>query len=637
MNLCPDDLANTKETPNLIPKAQVASEVAPSPLLDTHRPVLTTILVVAAAFALGFGLWTLSRRLAPQISGQTSPKSTYVASFPEKSIAVLPFEDLSEPKPNLSLADSVQDDILTALSKVADLRVISYTSVSTYAPGRPRNLRNIAQSLGSAYILEGKVQQIEGRVLITVQLTDARRNAKLWTESFTRDLAHLLGGHGDIVLKICSQMQANILPKEKIAVDESPTRDVVAYDLYVRGKTLIASVSFNAQINEKLVQAVQLLNQALARDPNFYLVYCQLASAHIYLYFFGYDHTQARLALADEMLKTAVRLHPDAGETHLAKATFYYRGRLDYDHARTELALAQNALPNNSEIFELTGYIDRRQGLWHESARSLQRALELDPRNYFMLQQIAYSYEEARQFGAMAAAMDRALALAPDDLDNCVTRGLVDLEWRADTRPLHNSIQSFLAKHPDSAPDLADQWLYVALCERDLSAAIQALAAIPASGTSTDLNFPRAWSEGLVARVRGDAATAQTAFLAARAEVEKQVTEQPDYGSAFCVLGLIEAGLGQKEAAIRDGQLAIKLLPTTKDALDGAELMKYLGVIYAWCGEREMAVNQIKATVRIPGTLSYGNLKLHPCWDALRGDPEFEKIVTDLAPRVSRN
>ena len=637
MNLCTEDLTNTKEMQNPTPTRQFAGEGTPTPLPDNHRPVVTTILVLAAAVALGLGSWTLSRRLALQISGQTSPKSTYVASFPERSIAVLPFEDLTEPKPKLSVADSVQDDILTALSKVADLRVISYTSVSAYTPNEPRNLRNIAQGLGSAYILEGRVQQVEGKALITVQLTDARRNAKLWTESFTRDLGHLLGGHGGLVQRICWRMAANISPKEMNAADESPTNDLLAYDLYVRGKTLISSVSFNAQINEKLVQAVQLLNQALARDPNFYLVYCQLASAHIYLYFFGYDHTQARLALADDMLKAAVRLHPDAGETHLAKATFYYRGRLDYDHARAELALAQNALPNNSEIFELTGYIDRRQGLWHESARSLQRALELDPRNYFMLQQIAYSYQESRQFGAMAAAMDRALALAPDDLDNRVTRGLVDLEWRGDTRPLHQAIQKFLAEHPDSAPDLADQWLYVALCERDLFAAANALAAIPADGISTDLNFPRAWCEGHVARVRGDATAAHAAFLAARAEIEKHVTNQPDYGAALCVLGLIEAGLGQKEEAMRDGQHAIELLPTTKDALDGAELMRYLGVIYAWCGEREMAIRQIKATARIPGTLSYGNLKLHPFWDTLRGDPEFEKIVSDLTPRPVRN
>src|SRR6476660_3972149 len=188
MNLCTEDLTNTKEMQNPTPTRQFAGEGTPTPLPDNHRPVVTTILVLAAAVALGLGSWTLSRRLALQISGQTSPKSTYVASFPERSIAVLPFEDLTEPKPKLSVADSVQDDILTALSKVADLRVISYTSVSAYTPNEPRNLRNIAQGLGSAYILEGRVQQVEGKALITVQLTDARRNAKLWTESFTRDL-----------------------------------------------------------------------------------------------------------------------------------------------------------------------------------------------------------------------------------------------------------------------------------------------------------------------------------------------------------------------------------------------------------------------------------------------------------------
>ena len=633
MNLYTDDLTETKQTPNLNPEKQFASVAGSSHLLRKRRRASTAVVLIAAAFALGFGLWSLSRRLAPQITAPTSPKSTYVASFPEKSIAVLPFEDLSEAKQEVSLADSVQDDILTALSKVADLRVISYTSVSTYVPGKPRNLRDIAQSLGSAYILEGTVRRTDGKARIAVQLTDARKSVRLWADSYERDLADVFGMHSDIVPQIASQMQASISPKEKVAADERPTRDLIAYDLYVRGKTLIESVS-NAQVNEKLARAVQLLDQAITRDPNFYLAYCQLASAHNYLYFFGFDHTQARLALVDAMLKAAVRLRPDAGETHLAKATFFYRGNLDYDHARAELALAQNALPNNSEIFELTGYIDRRQSLWHESARSLQRALELDPRNYFILQQIASSYQESRQFGAMAAALDRALTLAPGDLDNRVTRALVDLEWRADPRPLHKTIQSLLAENPKLTPDIADQWLYVSLCERDLSAAAQALAVVPASGISTDLNFPRAWCEGLVARAKGDAAAAQNAFLAARAEVEKTVSEQPDYGSALCVLGLIDAALGHKEEAIREGRRAVELLPTTKDALNGAELMKYLGVIYAWCGEKDLAIKQIAATVRIPGTLSYGNLKLHPNWDALRGDPRFEKIVANLAPKA---
>jgi tetratricopeptide (TPR) repeat protein len=279
------------------------------------------------------------------------------------------------------------------------------------------------------------------------------------------------------------------------------------------------------------------------------------------------------------------------------------------------------------------GYIDRRQGLWNESARSLQRALELDPRNFFMLQQIALSYQEFRQFAAMAAALDRALMLIPGDRDTRLTRALVDLEWKANPRPLHEVIKAILAEDPSAAPDLAAQWFYLALCEHDSTATAQALAAIPASGTSTDLNFPRPWCEGLAARARGDTAAAQDAFLAVRAEAAESVREQSGYGPALTVLGLIDAALGRKEDALREGRHAVELLPVTKDSIDGAEVMKYLGVIYAWCGEKDLALDQIAATLRIPSTLSYGNLKLHPYWDPLRGDPRFEKIVAQLAPK----
>src|SRR5205823_934623 len=318
--------------------------------------------------------------------------------------------------------------------------------------------------------------------------------------------------------------------------DERPTKDLIAYGLYVRAKALVATISLNAQINEKLREAVDLLDQAIERDPNFFLAYCQLAAAHNYLYFFGLDHTPARLARADSALNTVIRLRPDAGETHLARADFLYRCYLDYEKARAELAVAQRALPNNSEIFELTGYIDRRQGLWNESARSLQRALALDPRNFFILQQIALSYQEFRQFRAMAAALDRALVLIPRDLDTRVTRALVDLEWRADPRPLRESIRTIRAENPATASDIA-------------------------------------------ARSKGDVATAQAAFLAAHAEIERTVSEQPGYAPALCVLGLIDAALGRKDEAIREGRRAIELLPITKDSIDGAELVKYMGVI----------------------------------------------------------
>jgi len=636
MNVYPEEIADPQEPANLSSKGQdQTAGLANSPHTNRRgKPVLATAFLSIVALATGFGIWSLSRQLAPELAGvSASPEAAALAVLPEKSIAVLPLENLSEDKQNAFLADGVQDDIRTALAKVADLKVINRTSVNTYVAGTRRNLPEIAQTLGVAFVLEGSVRQSGQKVSITAQLSDARSGVLAWEESYERNLADIFAIQSDIVQRIISQLQATVSPKEKAAIDERPTKDLIAYGLYVRAKALIATISLNAQISEKLHEAVHLLDQAIERDPDFFLAYCQLAAAHNYLYFFGLDHTPARLALADGALKTVIRLRPDAGETHLAQADFLYRCYLNYEKARAELAVAQRALPNNSDIFELTGYIDRRQGLWNESARSLQRALALDPRNFFILQQIALSYQEFRQFRAMAAALDRALVLIPRDLDTRVTRASVDLEWRADPRPLRESIRTILAENPATASDLAAQWFYLALCERDPAAVTQALAAIPDSGTAVDLNFPRSWCEGLAARSKGDVATAQAAFLAAHAELERTVSEQPGYAPALCVLGLIDAALGRKDEAIREGRRAIELLPITKDSIDGAELVKYMGVIYAWCGEKDLAIEQIEATLKIPSTLSYGNLKLHPNWDPLRGDPRFEKIVTDLAPQ----
>ena len=251
-----------------------------------------------------------------------------------------------------------------------------------------------------------------------------------------------------------------------------------------------------------------------------------------------------------------------------------------------------------------------------------------------MLQQIALSYQEFRQFAAMAAALDRALAVIPRDSDTRLVRALVELEWKANTKPLRETIANVLTERPESAHDVAAQWFYVALCERDQAAIDQALAAIPASGTSVDVNFPLSFCKALAARVKGDEVAARAGFLKGREEVNKTVNEQPNYGPGFSVLGLIDAALGRKDDALREGRHAIELLPITKDSIDGAEVVKYLGVIYAWCGEKDLAIQQIGATLRIPSTLSYGNLKLHPYWDSLRGDPRFEKIVADLAAKT---
>jgi TolB-like protein/Tfp pilus assembly protein PilF len=481
MNVYPEEIADSEEPAKLSSKTRKPNAVLPGSYTSNRRgkPVLAAALLSSLALAMGFGIWSLSRQLAPE---SASPEATALAVLPEKSIAVLPLENLTEDKGNAFLADGVQDDIRTALAKVADLKVINRTSVNTYAAGTRRNLREIAQTLGVAFILEGSIRQSGEKVRISVQLTDARSGAPAWEESYERDLADVFAIQSDVVQQILSRLQATVSPKEKTAIDERPTKDLIAYGLYVRAKALVATISLNAQINEKLREAVSLLDQAIARDPDFFLAYCQLAAAHNYLYFFGLDHTPARLALADGALKTIIRLRPDAGEAHLARADFLYRCYLDYEKARAELDIAKRTLPNNSDIFELTGYIDRRQGLWNESARSLQRAIALDPRNLFILQQIALSYQEFQQFRAMAAALDRALILIPHDLDTQVTRALVDLEWRADPRPLRETIRPILSENPATAPDLAAQWFYLALCERDAAAITEALAAIRTAG-----------------------------------------------------------------------------------------------------------------------------------------------------------
>jgi serine/threonine-protein kinase len=359
-----------------------------------------------------------------------------------------------------------------------------------------------------------------------------------------------------------------------------------------------------------------------------------LAYAHDNLYLLAYDHTPARLALADAAVQNAVRLAPDSGETHLALAENLYRGHLDYDRALAELAIAGRALPNNPHVFELTAYIDRRQGRHEEGVRNLQKALELDPRNLYILQQIAFSYKFLRGCSEEAATLDRALAILPRDVDTRVGRAVVDLECSADTRPLHETIQSILAEDPRAAESIADNWVTLALCEHDASAAERALAALQENSFVQDaVHLSRTFGEGVVARMNHDDAKAHAAFAAARTEQEKVVAEQPNYGPALCVLGLIDAALGRKEEALREGRRAVELLPVAKDAINGVHMIEYFAITAAWAGEKDLAFEQLATATRLPSRVSYGQLKLHPFWDPLRGDPRFDRIVAALAPK----
>jgi serine/threonine-protein kinase len=554
--------------------------------------------------------------------------------IPAKSIAVLPFNNFSDEKQNAHLAEGVQDEILTDLAKVADLKVISRTSVMQYKSGADRNLREIAKQLGVAHILEGSVQCINGRIRVTAQLIDATTDTHVWADRYDRVIADVFAVESELAETIVAQLKSKLSPEEKASIEARPTADLVAYDSYVRAKNLISNAVFNAPRAENLSEAVRLLDEAVKRDPEFFLAYYELAHAHDQFYSTGEDHTAARLALAESAIQALVRLHPDSGETHLALAKHFYWGHLDYDRARTELSAALRALPNDPLPLLLIGYIDRRQGRWEESLKNMERAMDLDPRNVFILRQISLSHECLRRYPDLVASLDRALTLAPKDDALRVQRAAVDLEWRADSKPLHSAIQAIVAQGQQSITSpIADQWIYLALCERDQEAAGRGLAALGPDGCRNDGLFPRAWCEALVARQRGEVTAARMAFTKARAETEKIVREQPNYAEALSALGMIDAALGNTENAIREGRRAVELLPINKDSIVGAQLIQNLAIIYAWVGKKDLACKQLDLAIKLPGYLSYGSLRLHPHWDPLRGDPKFDKIVASLAPK----
>ena len=556
----------------------------------------------------------------------------------EKSIAVLPFENLSENKENAFFADGVQDEILTNLARVADLKVISRTSVIAYRDTAGRNLRKIGQDLGVAHVLEGSVQRAGNRVRVNAQLVDARNDAHLWAQTYDRDLADVFAIQSEIAKAIADQLQAKLSPSEEKAIDLPPTKDLVAFDLYTRAKDFILTASSSSAGKADLLQAIDLLNQAVARDPSFFDAYCQLANTHSSLYLFGLDHTSARLALAEAAVEAASRLRPDAGETHLARARNLYQGHLDYVGALAELELARQTLPNDSRLYQLKGFIQRRQnGRYEEATRTLEHAIDLDPRNVLTLNQIAaFNYPRLRRYADAKSAWDRLLALQPDDSSARIGRATLDFDWKADTRPLHQTIESIRATKPAALQSIADPWLVCALAERDAATAKNALAAAgenPILLSSGNVQFNRPFLEGVIARMSQDDAAARYAFTIARAEQEKIVQAQPNYGQALCVLGLIDAGLGRKEEAIREGRHAVELLPVEKDLPSGMDIIKYLAMIAAWVGDKDLACEQLASALSGPSGLTYGELKLMPLWDPLRGDPHFEKIVQSLAPK----
>ena len=361
------------------------------------------IYVAVIGAVLSIGLFFVGRYTA-------GPAQHRAVDTSVKSIAVLPFENLSDDKRNTYFADSVQDQILTNLARVADLRVISHTTVRQYKSGEPRNLREIGQQLGVTHILEGSVQRAGDRLRIAAQLIDARTDSQIWAETYDRTAADLFAIQTELAESIVAQLQAKLSPQQKAEIEQLPTQDLVAFELYLRAKQIVDSYLIADDVRAALLSALQSLDQAIKRDPKFVSAYCYIARANDLLYFFDLDPTPDRIRLAELAVKAALRLHPDSAEAHFAMADFLFRCHRDYDGALKELAIARPGLPNDAAFFILSGYINRRRSNWEQAERDFRDAVALDPRNPNAYNLLADTYNLQRRHLLAAEVYERVLA-----------------------------------------------------------------------------------------------------------------------------------------------------------------------------------------------------------------------------------
>lgn len=581
------------------------------------------VVVIGAAFSIS--LFFLGRYTAPNRIGSNDEN---------KSIAVLPFATLSDDRNDAYFADGVQDQILTNLAKVSDLKVISHTSVRQYKTGAERNVREIGRQLGVAYILEGSVQRARDRLRINAELIDARTDSHIWAETYDRTAADLFATQSELAQSIVTQLKAKLSPEQKAEIEERPTQDLDAFELYIQAKAVVDSYINATDVRAALLGALTSLDQAIERDPNFGSAYCLSARANSLLFFFDLDPTPDRVSLAEAAVNNALRLRRDSAEAHFARADFLFRCRRDYDRALEELAIARPGLPNSSPFFILSGYINRRRNHFPEAERDFSTAFAIDPRNPNAYNLLADTYFLERRFSETIKVYDNVLA-AGEDVPIVRFRQTASILYgTGNSGPLRD----LLKKYPDMefAGGQTPARVWMAMMDRDYARAEKFLADSPRKDFQDidfSFYFPKAWYEAMIAREKGDSAKATTAFRECREILAQRLIIKPEHPRTIAVLAQVDAGLGNKDLAIQEAQHAIDLMPVSKDIYDGALVLEGLAQVYTWTGDRDRAIELVQKLVTMPGYTNYGRLKLHPLWAPLRSDSRFDKIVASLAPK----
>jgi TolB-like protein/Flp pilus assembly protein TadD len=612
--LTPEGIVKTDELPR--------GKSAGWPAVHRFYTAIIGVLAIAIAVLLYLRFSPTQRRTADGI--------------PEKSIAVLPFENYSAEKENAYFADGIQDDLLTNLAKIQALTVISRTSVMKYRDARARDIKEIGKSLGVANILEGSVRREKDRVAVNVQLIDARRDRHLWANRYDRRIADSLGLEGELATEIADALRARLTPEEKVRVAKRPTENPEAYILYLRALPYEQGPD---TLLQDYRQAVELYSQAIQLDPNFALARAHLASTCAEIFHF-YEPLQSWKNRARSEAETALRLQPDLGEAHFALGQCAYWLDEDYDRALSEFAIAQKILPNDSNIGALVAAIRRRQGRWEEALATYERAEKLDPQNPNIIRNVLFTNTSMRRWPQAAEAAARFRAVAPDSVVAKIQSGYVEFMWKGDVGALQRCLAGVPAEVDPDGNVTSVRW-DAAMLARDFSGAKDVLK----NSRATEISYltgglqPKSFFFGITALAAGDRAEAERQFAAAAPEFEKAVQEAADAGERHANLGLLYAFMGKRDEAIREGRLAVELKPISKDATDGALMLCYLALIYNRVGEKGQAIPLIERLLKTPGavdsvdySITPNDLKYRWEWDALRGNPRFQKILSTAAP-----
>jgi serine/threonine protein kinase len=554
--------------------------------------------------------------------------------IPAKSIAVLPFDNFSPTVDDSYFADGVQDEVLTNLAKVADLQVISRGSVQTYrSPANRPSPREIGSALHVHYLVSGSVRRAGDQLRVTTQLVDAASGRELWAERYEGNVANVFAIQTQIAQEISQALRAQLSSKEKESIEEAPTHDVVAYELYLQANELFENYDESIQQWDPLYSAVRLLDEATTRDPDFVLAWCLLAEAHDDLYWYNADHSDSRRAAAQTAIDQAMQLRPDLGEVHLAQAIHLMATRSDYSVVRRELEIARRTLPNSSKLLGLLAKVEEGQGRWRDALENLEKAIVLDPKSRELVTQRNDLYQFHRRYEDLQRLLSESAAAGVSAGSIDFTRAAVDWQEKGDTSAFHTLLDPPVGPFRGIGRATLLK-IQCALVDRNFEAAKKILEDDPKQEFEAGDKrfFYRDYVFGWIERCAGDEAAALEAYTKARASQEAYVEKWPDDPNPLMVLAITDAGIGRKDDAIREARAAVAKRPIDQNAVEGPGLAVDLAQVYLWVGERELALQQLETLEQVPRALSYGYLGKVPTWDALRSEPRFQRVLSSLGP-----